>query len=260
MKTLLSVSGLSLEQAGRSLIQGLDLSIRPGACWMVIGPNGSGKTTLLKTLAGLLPVAAGNIHVQGESLDTLDIRRRALRIGLVFQHANPGLHNSTLELVMSGHHPHRKHWWDTPEERLLAYQALDEVGLADKADQNTRTLSGGELRRAEIARLLVQRPTLAMLDEPFNHLDINQQVAMVHLLRKHFTRGDRALLLVAHDLNMVTQVASHCLLLYAEDNWIAGPVHEVVNRASLSKLFHYPLAEYAGPDGPLWGVNWESES
>lgn len=258
MNALLRVDTLSITQGQRRLVQDMDLTIHAGECWMVIGPNGCGKTTLLKTLAGLLSTRHGHIALQaGLALDELDPRERARRIGLVFQHGNPGLHNSALELVMSGHHPHRRHWWDTREELASAKHALQQVGLEQQAGQNAQTLSGGELRRAEIARLLVQNPSLAMLDEPFNHLDIGQQVAMLHLLKRQFIRDDKALLIVAHDLNMAAQAASHCLLLHGDGSWNAGPFRDVADIDVLSRVFHHPLQEYRGPGGPLWGVSWE---
>jgi iron complex transport system ATP-binding protein len=260
VKPILLTGDLSLERGGRCLVRDLDLQIRPGECWMVIGPNGSGKTTLLKAIAGLITADAGDIQLSGTSLRELDARQRALRLGLVFQHGNAGLHNSTLELVMSGHHPRRRHWWDTPGEIETAQQALTEVGLGGLARQDSQTLSGGELRRAEIARLLVQDPTLALLDEPFNHLDIGQQVAMIRLLKRHFLRPQHALLMVVHDLNMVTQAASHCLLLYGDGRWAAGPVAEIATRETLSELYHYPVEEYRAPGGPLWTVAWEPKS
>lgn len=257
---LLRVENLCVRASGHRLVENLDLQINSGECWVVLGPNGSGKTTLLKNLCGLLAPEQGQVRMGKDRIEALDARTRARSIGLIFQHGNAGLHNTTHELVMMGHHPHRAHWWDTPAERDAANQALQAVGLEEKASQEAATLSGGELRRAEVARLLVQAPTLAMLDEPFNHLDIAQQVAMVRLLKKRFVSSERALLLVAHDVNLAAQVASHCLLLQGEGSWKSGPVGQMINRSTLSDLFDYPLAEYRGPDGISWGISWESKS
>jgi len=257
VSTLIHAQELTLARGGRCLVRDLDLQINTGECWAVLGPNGSGKTTLLKALAGLVAVPPGKITLCGRSLEQIGGRERARSIGLVLQQGQPGLHNSTLELVMSGHHPHRRHWWDTPGEYQAARDALREVGLDSQAEQDTQTLSGGELRRAEIARLLVQSPAIALLDEPFNHLDIGQQVGMIRLLRKHFVREDKALLLVSHDLNLATQVASHCLLLQGDGRWSAGATAELAAGAAFSELFQFPLHEYRGPNGSYWGIDWE---
>lgn len=257
MNRLLRVEKLTLSHAGRCLVRDLELCIKDQECWMILGPNGSGKTTLLKTLCGLTTAQTGRIQLCGQPLNQLDARARAQCLGLVFQHGSPGLHNSILELVMSGHHPHRQHWWDTPAEFRAAREALRAVGLDALEEQPTQTLSGGELRRAEIARLLVHAPSLALLDEPFNHLDIGQQVAMVHLLKQRFQQPGKALLMAAHDLNLVTQVASHCLLLHGDGRWLAGTVEKIAKRSLLSELFRYPLAESRGPNGPIWSVDWE---
>ncbi len=258
MSPLLSTRDLTLQQGGRQLLSSLEFAIHPGQCWVVLGPNGCGKTTLLKTLAGLLTPHEGDIDLHGQALATMSAKRRAQLIGLVFQHGYPGLHNSSFELVMSGHHPRRRHWWDTPQERREAMQALREVGLEDKAEQDAQSLSGGELRRAEIARLLVQSPALALLDEPFNHLDMGQQVAMVHLLKRHFVRPGNALLLVTHDLNLATQVSSHCLIMQGDGRWMAGPVQKMASESVFAELYDYPLVEYRAPGSTFWGVDWTS--
>lgn len=258
MKPLLSTMGLTLEQGRRRLMESLELEVRPAECWVVLGPNGSGKTTLLKTLAGLIPPRNGRIELQGQPLGKMKATQRARHIGLVFQQGHAGLHNTTLELAMSGHHPHRRHWWDTEAERHAAMLALGEVGLKDQANQDTQTLSGGELRRAEIARLLLQSPALALLDEPFNHLDIGQQVAMIRLLKRHFVTSGKALLLVTHDLNLATQVSSHCLVLRGDGRWRAGPVETVVSETVFGELYDYPLVECRAPQGTFWGIDWES--
>ncbi len=257
MSALIEAHALTLARGERCLVRDLDFRMDAGECWAVLGPNGSGKTTLLKALAGLVPVPPGHLELGGQALERIGVRERARSIGLVLQQGHPGLHNTALELVMSGHHPHRRHWWDTPEEYQDAHRALREVGLDTLAQQDTQTLSGGELRRAEIARLLVQSPAIALLDEPFNHLDIGQQVSMIRLLRRHFVRRDKGLLLVSHDLNLATQVASHCLLLHGDGRWSAGPTSEVAAGAAFGELFQFPLVEYRGAKGPYWGIDWE---
>jgi iron complex transport system ATP-binding protein len=254
---LLRTRDLVLGRAEHPLVEGLDLDIQAGECWVVMGPNGSGKTTLLKTLAGLIQPDQGRIELAGGTIERLSARDRARRLGLVFQHGRPGLHNSALELVLTGGYASRAHWWDSPEEITQARQALRAVGLEALAEQDSNTLSGGELRRAEIARLLLQAPSLAMLDEPFNHLDIGQQVATLRLLKQHFTRNGKALLLVVHDPNLARQAASHCLLLFGDGRWRAGPVGQILTREALSDLFEYPLQEIKGSDSAYWGVRWE---
>ncbi|BAN68439.1 ABC transporter ATP-binding protein [endosymbiont of unidentified scaly snail isolate Monju] len=259
MNVLLEARGLHIGHPERPLIQDLHLRIEPGQCWVVLGPNGAGKSTLLRVLAGLAPPSGGEIHLQGAPLQTLNAHARARRLGLLLQQGNPGLHNRVLELVLAGGYARKRHWWDTQEEIATARAALDELGLAALAEQAAETLSGGELRRAEIARLLVQDPPLALLDEPLNHLDIGQQVTVMSLLRQRFVDARRALLLVAHDPGLARHIATHCLLLGGNGAWEAGPAVELVTAQHLAPLLGRALCEFDTPGGPLLAIDWAAD-
>ena len=257
--SLLQVDDLQLRQGDRYLIRGLNLYIEPGQCWVVLGRNGSGKTSLLRTLAGIQAEAGGAVRLGGTPLQQLPPRQRARRIGLVFQHSDPGFHSTTLEMALSGGYPHRGGWgWESAQEVSRARQALQSVGLEALAERPLESLSGGELRRAEIARLLVQRPAVAMLDEPLNHLDLAQQLVMLRLLRQRFTVQGHALLLVLHDLNLARRVASHLLLLHGDGRWQAGPVAQLGDAQTLGELLGYPLQELRTAHGPLLGIAFEA--
>lgn len=250
MSSLLRAGGLRIALDGRVLADGLELTIQPGECWVVLGRNGSGKTRLLHTLAGLLMPSAGTLELGGERLHGLDARERARRLGLLLQHSDVGFHHTTLQLALSGSYARNGGWEDTQDLRT-AGKALRQVQLESCASRLAQSLSGGELRRAEIARLLVQNPALAMLDEPLNHLDIGQQVAMLQLLKQQFTAAGHALLLVLHDLNLARRVASHLLLLYGDGRWCSGSVAQVGDATRLGEAFGYPLRELCAEGIPV---------
>ena len=240
--SLLECQGLSIELNGRRLIDKLDLQIKPGESWAVLGPNGAGKSSLLRALAGLQQAQQGQIKLAGEPLQALPPKQRARQLGLVFQHSERGFRQSVLEMVLGGAYA-RSHWgWEQPGDLQLAETALAQVGLGALRDAPLQQLSGGELRRAEIARLLLQNPQLAMLDEPLNHLDVGQQVGMLRLLQR-FSGDGHALLLVLHDINLARHAASHLLLIYGNGRWQAGPRDALDNAETLSELFGYPLID-----------------
>lgn len=249
---LLTTQNLRLQRGNRLLLDKLNLQIAAGQCWAVMGRNGSGKSSLLKALAGLDEHSRDAVILNSTPLHVLKPRERARRIGLVFQHSDSGFHSTALEMALSGHYPHQNNWgWSCREGHELANLALEAVGLHGMAGRPLESLSGGELRRAEIARLLVQRPRLAMLDEPLNHLDIGQQIAMLGVLCRQFRQKGHALLMVLHDINLARQVATHLLLLYGDGRWLAGPVEETGTRERLGEVLGYPLNESDTPQGPL---------
>jgi iron complex transport system ATP-binding protein len=257
--SLLRTNGLSVGPGADFLVRDLDLCIEPGQCWVVLGRNGAGKSSLLRALAGLIPPRAGTILLGNTAVGRLPPRERARRVGLVFQHSDPGFHSTTLEMALSGGYPHRPGWgWENPAELAAAAEALRAVGLQEQADRPLESLSGGELRRAEIARLLVQRPGLAMLDEPLNHLDIGQQITILSLLLQRCRNAEKALLLVLHDLNLARQVASHALLLHGDGRWQAGDAQTLTSPATLTRLLGYPLQEFDTPWGRQLGIDFHA--
>ena len=175
----------------------------------------------------------------------------------MFQHSHIGFHSTTLEMALSGGYAHRAGWGvESAADIEQAKQALEAVGLQALAEQPLEFLSGGELRRAEIARLLIQKPKLAMLDEPLNHLDIGQQLAMLRLLREQFCTQDHALLLVLHDVNLARRIATHLLLLNGQGRWQTGPVQELGDATNLSACLGYPLYEADTPQGKILEIDY----
>jgi len=257
--SLLHATGLGLGPGAGYLVKDLDLCIEAGQCWVVLGRNGAGKSSLLRALAGLTAPRAGTVMLGNTAINRLRPRERARRIGLVFQHSDAGFHSTTLEMALSGGYPHRSGWgWESETELAVAAEALQAVGLQEQAGRPLESLSGGELRRAEIARLLVQQPGLAMLDEPLNHLDIGQQIAILQLLLRRCRKADRALLLVLHDLNLARQVASHALLLHGDGHWQSGEAQTLTSPATLTRLLGYPLQEFDTPGGRQLGIDFHA--
>lgn len=232
------------------LVRQLSWQIHTRECWAVLGPNGTGKSTLLHTLSGLRSCHKRDIFWQNRPLSGYSARQCARHIGLMLQQSHTGLQNTVLELVLTGAYPHHPGWYqENAADHQAARRALADVGLDSKADTPLAVLSGGELRRAEIARLLVQNPRLAMLDEPLNHLDIGQQITMLRILQQRFQTSQRALVLVLHDLNLARHIASHCLLLFGDGRWQAGKTATIATVRSLSALMNYPLTEFSTPTG-----------
>lgn len=250
MSPLLNIQALSLQAGERRLLEALDWQVSPGQCWVILGRNGSGKSRLLSALAGLQDPHAGNIEHAGQPIQQLDYGQRAHRFGLLFQHSERGLHGNVREMVLGGSQDGS--YWPSADQRQLAEKNLARVALEALAEQSVQHLSGGELRRAEIARLLMQNPALAMLDEPTNHLDISQQASMLHLLKTHFVNSQQALIMVLHNLQLASRFATHLLLLEGNGDWEAGPVASLATPQRLSRALGHPVRLIEVEGQPLW--------
>jgi molybdate transport system ATP-binding protein len=210
----------------------LDVPVRvePGEVVAVVGPNGSGKTSLLRALAGLIPLEAGRVELDGELLEEGGGRRMPPErrpVGVVFQDHLLFPHLSALDNVAFGL---RMRGASRGDARRRAAAWLERVGLAGHADARPRALSGGQAQRVALARALVTEPRLLLLDEPLAAVDASARVELRRALRTELAAHPGARLLVTHDPLEAMALAGRLLVL--EDGRLVqeGPIAEVTAR------------------------------
>jgi len=251
--TLLRCSGCTVRIGDILVSRALQLEVAAGQCWCILGRNGSGKTTLLHTLAGLRRPAEGSIELCGRPLDTEQRRRVAQQVGVLFQTQDDPFPASVLESVLQGRHPHLHAWqWESAADHAVARESLSLVGLRDFEQRGIQTLSGGERQRVAIATLLTQQPRLMLLDEPTNHLDLHHQLSVLQTLVDLCRNHGRALVMVLHDINLAARFADHLLLLLGDGDVRLGDKREILQTATLERLYGHALVQVAGPSGPAW--------
>ena len=249
---LLAARGVTVTIAGKSICRDLDLSIRRGECWAMLGRNGAGKTTLLHTLAGLRAPAAGSIEVAGRPLAQWSGRELALMRGLLPQDDYDAFPASVLETALIGRHPHLNRWqWETPQDYAIARAALAAVDIAEAEARDVRTLSGGERRRVALAALIAQQPDLFLLDEPASHLDLAHQLALLDRLIATAREQGRALVMVLHDVNLAARYCDHALLL-DRGSAVAGSASELLTSERLTALYGVALRTFRDGARPVF--------
>ena len=206
----LQVRGLRKSFDGQEVLKGLDFEVQPGEIFVIMGPSGSGKSVLLKHLIGLEPPDAGEILINGESIQTPEIASK-YRLALVFQ--SGALFNSltvgeNVGLYLS------EHRLKPPEEiaRIVA-EKLEDVGLKGTEDKIPGELSGGMKKRVAIARALVIEPQLILYDEPTSELDPLSAVVIGEEILKLQQRIHVTSLIVSHDRDLAFGVADRMAVI-----------------------------------------------
>lgn len=216
---LLAARGLAFGYGDETVVRDVSLAIRAGEFWCWIGPNGCGKSTLLRGLLGLLPPRAGSLEIAPQLAD------RA-RIGYVPQRGelNGALPTTVRELVELGLVRSRV---PRAERAAAVRAALAQVGLSELAERSFWSLSGGERQRALLARALVRRPQLLLLDEPTEGLDVATQQALLATLDALHRSEQIALVVVTHRHEIAREHADH-VARFAEGRVVAGPREAVL--------------------------------
>jgi L-cystine transport system ATP-binding protein len=213
---LLRAGGLHKRFDDLEVLKGIDLDVRSGSVAVLIGPSGSGKTTVLRSLNALEVPDAGTVRIGDVAVDfstPVDRRARArlrAQSGMVFQGHNLFPHLTVLGNVMEGPLVVQKR--PRAQVREEALSLLDQVGLADKAEQYPFQLSGGQQQRVGIARALAIRPRLMLFDEPTSALD-PELVGEVLGVMKDLAGDGWTMVVVTHEMRFARQVSDQVLFL-----------------------------------------------
>lgn len=238
---IFSCKDLTVDIAGRTLVDGLAMTVARGELIAVLGQNGSGKTLALHTLAGLRPARVGAIELLGADVATSKRKDLAKHLTLLPQHVDDIFPATVIETALIGRHPHiGRLSWESQQDLDVARAALAAVDLHELATRDILTLSGGERRRLAIAQVLTQEPDLYLLDEPTNHLDPQHQLDALRLFRARADAG-AAVIASLHDVNLAVRFADRCLLLYGDGRWDLGNTSEILDAERLSQLYGTPM-------------------
>lgn len=194
-RPLVSFSGADLGYNKTVVLESVNFELCQGDYVGIIGPNGSGKTTLLKTILGTLPAISGKAEVAA-GVDFGYVMQR--------QYLDNIFPFTVREIVMMGRYgkigPVRR---PSPADKIIVNDSLDEVGAADWRDKEYRTLSGGQKQRVLIARALACQPSVLVMDEPTNDMDVKGEEQIMQIVCSLRKQRNLSILLVSHLLNVV---------------------------------------------------------
>ncbi len=242
---LLRAVGVDLVRDGNAILRDVSLTVRAGEHWALLGANGAGKSSLLSLLGALAHPTRGTVEVLGHQLGRVDLRelrsyvghvdpRHALRSPLKVRDVVLTGLTSTVERI--------PRWRPTAEQTATADRLIGLLGLAARQEARWPTLSQGERGRALIARALMPRPRLLLLDEPATGLDVagrEQLIERLDTLQR--THPDLASVLVTHHLEELPPGTTHVMLLRDGQCLATGAADEVLTSDQVSKCFDHPI-------------------
>ncbi len=202
--------GIDVTLGGQAILAGVDLTVAPGEVVALLGANGSGKSTLVRSLLGIVPRAAGEVELFGAPLGSGVPWQR---VGYVPQRlpVGAGVPATAVEVVTSGL-LHGRRLRPPRDARQRALEALDQVGMSGHARRSVLQMSGGQQQRVLIARALVRRPDLLVLDEPTSGIDLPTQETFVSTVRRLHDAGG-TVLVILHEIGAFTPLIDRAVVL-----------------------------------------------
>ena len=230
MDPLIRLEKVTCRYGKEPVLIDVDLEVNAGDFIGVVGPSGSGKSTLLKTIAGSVAPIAGKIH-----------REKGTAIGYVPQveTVNWFFPSTVREAVLMARLGGRVVPWASKADVAEAEQVLDRLGLGGLGDRHIRELSGGQQQRVFVARAMLRRPTLLLLDEPTSGVDVRTRHDVMHLIHELHHDG-LAIVLTTHDLNGIAAHLPQIVCLNREVIATGSP-RDVIRSDVLERTYGAPL-------------------
>jgi len=247
---MLEARDISVRYDERVAVAGVSLRAQPGEVTAVIGPNGAGKSTLMRALNGALPVAGGEILLDGKPLRGFARRVVGRRIAVVAQEAELRFPVTVTEFVLGGRYAWSSvgAWgWETEKDVAVAREVLRETELEEFGARLMSELSGGERQRAVLARALATEAGILLLDEPTANLDLAHQATLLRLVRARCDERQASAVVVTHDINLAAKFADRVMLLKGGRAIAVGAPRDVLTPDTLREVFEIRVLVDAHP-------------
>lgn len=229
---MINITNLAVSLNEKSILKQINLKIRPGEFFGLIGPNGSGKTTLLKSIAKLISYQDGDIIIDEKNLTNYKNKMLAKKLSYVPQDTSIDFHFNVKDIVAMGCYAHGE---NKANEELIK-KAMLATNTWQFRNKSILNLSGGQRQLVFIAKALTQDTPFILLDEPISALDIHYQMHILKLL-KSLTRQGKTVIIVLHDLNLAARFCDQVTLLKNGQVEAMGSCEEVLNTEILKNAY-----------------------
>jgi len=231
---IIQIDKVSLSFDNTAVLSDVSLNIVQGSFVGVLGPNGAGKSTLLRCIYRYLRPSSGQVLYRDKDVWSYSANQYATEVAVVLQHTPQQFRLRVYDVVALGLVPHQSLFaTNSDKDKSIVEDAIQQVGLSHKSTDEFESLSGGEKQRAMIARAIVQRPQLLVLDEPTSHLDVKYQIQIMELAKS------LGITVIAsfHDLNLASAICDELILLDMGKIAAKGKPVEVITEQNLSDVF-----------------------
>lgn len=251
----LEVQSVRLGYGDNVVVRDLTFRVMPGEMVGLIGPNGSGKSTIIKALSRVISPSSGQIFLDGKDISQISRGDLARLIGVVPQMPLLPSAFTAFEIVLMGRNPHLGLFrYEGARDMAITWQAMGRTATQSLAKRRVGELSGGEIQRVVVARVLAQEPKSILLDEPTANLDISHQVEILDLIKNLCLENNLTVVVALHDLNLASQYCNRLILINNGRVHARGTPSEVINSKNIKEVYGAEGCVYAHPVNGLPAV------
>lgn len=242
---MLDVQNLTVSYGSHTAVNSLSFSLSEGQWLMLAGPNGAGKSTLISAVAQVLPYG-GTVLLQGQNAAGLKPSQLARQVAVLTQRHSISYDYTVEEVVSLGRYAHQQGFLRSRDKAGAdaIENALRLTGMETLRHHSMLSLSGGEVQRAFLAQVFAQQPSLLILDEPANHLDLVYQKQIFGLIETWLHQPGRAVLSVVHDLSIARRYGTHALLMESGQCVAQGEACRVFTPQNLQSVYHMDVYQW----------------
>ena len=235
---MLEVKGLTVKFGNLTIVNNVSFSVQEGQWLMIIGPNGAGKSTIINAASASVQ-HEGSVVLKGKGINSYKAYERAQAVGVLSQRNPMGYAFTAEEIIRLGRYAYAPGIFSrqTDDDSSYIAKAVEMTGLQPLLKQSALTLSGGERQRVFLAQLFAQNPSLLILDEPTNNLDLVYQKQIFLLLKDWLKTPGRAIVSVVHDLSLAMAFGTHALLVNEGEVKAYGLINEVLTAHNLNEAY-----------------------
>ncbi|MGK7392102.1 MAG: ABC transporter ATP-binding protein [Candidatus Cyclobacteriaceae bacterium M2_1C_046] len=237
---IMKINELTAGYKDTTVIKDINFNLERGKLICLMGPNGAGKSTLLRCISGLQKYNSGSVSLKDKDFSSYDIAERAKLISIVLTEYFSAAHMTVFELLALGRYPHMS--WVlkfSSEDKKIIQEMAERCGVVHLLNKKLHELSDGQRQKSLIARALIQESEIMILDEPTSHLDLNNRVEILNLLKSITREQNKAILMATHELDLALQMADKLLLLNREGNLSEGIPEDLVLNGQLDDVFAF---------------------
>ncbi|WP_250278824.1 ABC transporter ATP-binding protein [[Clostridium] colinum] len=242
---MIKLENVSAYYGKKQVLKNINFEIKKNENFIIIGLNGCGKTTLLKTICNTIEFT-GNVYIKNKNVKHYKRKELAKQLCMLGQINNIYFNYTVFDTVMMGRYIYSDAFSikESLKDIEIVENALKIVNLYNIKDQKIDTLSGGQLQRVFLAKIITQNPQIILLDEPTNHLDLPYQIELINFLKKWGKEENKTIIGVLHDINLALNLTDNILALDNGEIKYFGKSKEFLNSNKINEIYKMDIKNY----------------